>query len=97
MIETEDNEAQKQALAGTEYGINEALLQSEIEFWREMIDSCELIQTAESLERMSQAMALAETKLSNLFETYRKTGRAGARRSSNVYSLDDRRKQFRSR
>ena len=93
MIDTEDLETQKRALAGTEYGINEALLRSEIGFWREMIDSCGKTQPAASIERMQQAMALAESKLSMLFETYQQTGRAGAKRRSNVYRLADRRKK----
>jgi hypothetical protein len=96
MIDTEDLEAQKQALAGTEYGINEALLRSEIGFWREMIDSCGETQPAASIERMHQAMALAQSRLDMLFQTYRETGRAGAKRCSNVYHLDERRKPARS-
>jgi len=39
------------------------LLQFEIEFWREMIATSKSSQTQESLERMRQALSLAETKL----------------------------------
>ena len=91
MIDTEDTESQRQAVTGTEYGINEALLRSEIAFWSEMIESCDKTQTADALERMHQAMALAELRLSGLFDTYRQSGRAGLKRPSNVYRLDDRR------
>jgi hypothetical protein len=39
------------------------VLQFEIEFWREMIATSKTLQTQESLERMRQALSLAETKL----------------------------------
>jgi len=44
----------------------EALLQSEVEFWRELIATCPATQPADSLERMRQALALAETRLARL-------------------------------
>jgi hypothetical protein len=44
----------------------EALLQSEIEFWREVIATCPDTQSTASLERMHQALALAETRLARL-------------------------------
>jgi hypothetical protein len=94
MIDTEDMGSQRQATTGTEYGINEALLRSEIAFWSEMIESCDETQTADALERMHQAMALAELRLSRLFDTYQQSGRAGLKRPSNVYRLDDRRKSI---
>jgi hypothetical protein len=47
----------------------EALLQSEIEFWQEVIAACPVTQSAESLERMHQALALAETRLARVSET----------------------------
>ena len=40
-----------------------ALLQSEIEFWHEVIATCPVTQSVESLERMRQALALAEARL----------------------------------
>jgi len=43
-----------------------ALLQSEIEFWREVIATCPDTQSADSLERMHQALALAEARLARV-------------------------------
>ena len=55
--------------------VNEALLRTEIGFWRELIDSCDGTQAPESIERMHQALALAEHKLCILFAAHRaKTG-----------------------
>jgi hypothetical protein len=56
-------------------GIGEALLRSEIGFWRELIESCQETDPPDSIERMRHALALAESKL--------------ARPPSNVYHLDD--------
>jgi hypothetical protein len=61
--------AEKQALAGLDC---EALLQVEISFWQEVIATCPATQCGESLERMHQALALAESKLAML------NGTAGA-------------------
>lgn len=41
---------------------HERLLEAEIEFWREMIDS-QPTQATPALERMAQALALAQDKL----------------------------------
>lgn len=90
-MHTQDSERPQPV--GTEYGINEALLRSEIGFWREMIDSCDASQPAESVERMHQALALAESRLACLFETYQQTGRAGLHPPSNVYHLEERRRK----
>jgi hypothetical protein len=45
----------------------EASLQAEIGFWQEMIATCPATQPGESLERMCQALALAESKLAMLY------------------------------
>lgn len=90
MEHTEIQDSVRSEPVGTEYGINEALLRSEIGFWRELIDSCGASQPTESVERMRQALALAESRLAGLFETYRQTGRAGLEPPSNVYHLDER-------
>jgi len=71
-----------------ESGIHEALLRSEIGFWREMIDSCDETQTPDSLERMHQALALAESRLNSLFGHCRPSGRIVPKRPDNVYYLD---------
>ncbi len=47
-------------------GIYEALLQSEICFWKDMIAGCGPAQPLDSLERMQQAQALAESRLETL-------------------------------
>ncbi len=47
-------------------GLNEALLRSEISFWKELIDTCDSSQPPDSLERMQHALALAELHLSTL-------------------------------
>lgn len=74
--------------AGWEYMLNEASLRSEIGFWRELIDSCPQTQSPESLERMNHALALAETRLQNLFETEGLTFKNNRQKPSNVYSLN---------
>ena len=44
----------------------EASLQAEIGFWQELIATCPATQPGESLERMRQALAFAESKLAML-------------------------------
>lgn len=46
------------------------LLEAEIEFWKEVIATAPAKQSAESLERMHQALALAEAKLAQLTAGY---------------------------
>lgn len=75
--------------AGT--GANEALLRSEIGFWREMIDSCADTQPEASVERMHQALELAEGRLMRLFENHKRASGNDSDRPSNVYYLVDRR------
>ena len=48
-----------------------ALLNAEIEFWRAIIETCPVSQSLESVERMHQALALAEHKLASLEATPR--------------------------
>ena len=64
---------QQQAASGLDY---KALLQVEIRFWQELIATCGVTQAGESLERMHQALALAESKLAML------SGTAGTARLS---------------
>ncbi len=72
----------------TRVGTNEALLRSEIGFWRELIDSCSATQDADSLERMQQALALAESRLCSLFAKHHESENGDSRRSAKVYYLD---------
>ena len=41
-------------------GTSEVLLRAEIGFWRELLNSCDRTVPADSIERMQQALALAE-------------------------------------
>jgi hypothetical protein len=45
----------------------ETLLRSEITFWRELLASCDGAQPPESIDRMRQALALAEYRLLSLY------------------------------
>ena len=71
---------------------NEALLRSEIGFWREMIDSCGDSESRDSVERMEQALALAESRLAMLFEQHKAAANARIQQPTNVYRLDVRRR-----
>jgi len=53
------------------------LLQVEIRFWQELIATCPVTQQGESLERMHQALALAESKLAMLNGTAGAAGLSG--------------------
>ncbi len=44
----------------------ESMIQAEIEFWKEIIATCPVTQSSECVERMHQALALAESRLANL-------------------------------
>jgi len=75
MATTKNIKSDRQGATGVKHGISEALLRSEIGFWREMIESCQESDPPDSIERMRYALALAESKL--------------ARPPSNIYHLDD--------
>lgn len=79
---TDDNEAPSGAAH------NEAMLRSEIGFWRELIETSDGTEAPETLERMQQALALAERRLLKLFEAYQHAAGLEKRRPSNVYFLD---------
>jgi hypothetical protein len=50
-------------------GVNEALIRSEIRFWRDLIESLnDETRTRDSMERMHQALALAEFRLESMSE-----------------------------
>lgn len=61
--------------------IKNALLRSEIAFWQELIDSCPKSYCPESLERMRQALALAESRLAA-------GPSVSLNRGANVYPID---------
>ena len=74
MASTEKMNCRMQGATSVERGISEALLKSEIGFWREMIDSCQESESPDNVERMRYALALAESRL--------------AKNPSNIYHLD---------
>ena len=80
MTTTENYQHDIQTATGVQRGISEALLKSEIGFWREMIESCQETDPPDSIERMRFALALAESKL--------------ARPPPNIYHLDDARGDY---
>lgn len=75
MAITENMKSETRVETEIQHGISQALLQSEIGFWRELIESCQENDSPDSIERMRFALALAESKL--------------VRPPSNVYHLDD--------
>lgn len=68
-------------------GAMEVLLQSEIGFWRELIESCPEAHPRDSVERMSHALALAESRLADLL--------GSCKPFSNVHHLDESRRKYR--
>ena len=53
-------------LAGLQCTSGEILLRCEISFWRELLASSEGVQPPEAVDRMRQALALAEYRLLSL-------------------------------
>jgi hypothetical protein len=51
----------------THAGTSETLLRAEIKFWRELLSESDGSLPAESIERMRQALALAEQRFLRLF------------------------------
>jgi hypothetical protein len=84
---TKNNENQDTLRLAT--GTNEALLRSEISFWNDMIAGCDPAHPVESLERMQQALALAESRLDTLFRDYQHAYSSDNlnKLPSNVYSI----------
>ena len=60
-------DSNSQGASSVERGISEAMLRTEIGFWRDMIVSCRDTEAPDSLERMQHALALAELRLGDLF------------------------------
>jgi hypothetical protein len=78
MAISEHNDSDRQGASGVERGITEALLRTEIGFWREMIVSCQETEPPDSIERMQHALALAEMRLGHLCKN----------EPSNVFHID---------
>jgi len=70
-------------------GIYEALLRSEICFWQDLIAGCDPAHPYDSLERMLQAQALAESRLATLLRDNQHacTAEKLHELSSNVFSI----------
>jgi hypothetical protein len=75
-----------QDAVGLKGGAAEVLLRSEIGFWRELIDSCPEAHSSDSVERMNHALALAESRLADVL--------GSCKPISNVYHLDESRRQY---
>jgi hypothetical protein len=73
-------------VSGT-HPLNETMLRSEVLFWQELIESSSDALPPESVERMEQALELARSRLSALFEEYRRHEIAGSHDQSNVHYL----------
>jgi hypothetical protein len=73
------------------YRINEAVLRAEIGFWQELIDTREESMADDSLERMHQALALAQCKLTSLFKNHPQSTNGNHHNLSNVYCISQRR------
>jgi hypothetical protein len=59
-------DSNSQGACSVERGISEAMLRTEIGFWRDMIVSCRDTEAPDNLERMQHALALAELRLGDL-------------------------------
>lgn len=81
---TDDNQHASDPL----YGINKALLRSEIGFWQEMIASSDESMTDEALERMKQALALAQSRLNSLSGRYQPAPAKKSPTHGNVYCIN---------
>ena len=73
------------------YGTNEALLRSEIGFWKELIGSRDPSIAPASVERMEHALALAEKRLAELFQKYRNGLKKNLSGSGNVVFIGQKR------
>ena len=67
--------------------LNETMLRSEVLFWQELIESSSDALPPESVERMEQALELARSRLSTLFDRYQSAGDVGDLDDSNVIYL----------
>lgn len=67
--------------------LNETMLRSEVLFWQELIESSSDDLPPESVERMEQALELARSRLSTLFDRYQSAGDVRDLDRSNVFYL----------
>jgi len=78
MVSSKNIGSDRQGATSVERCISEALLRTEIGFWRDMIVSSRETEPPDSIERMQHALALAKLRLGHLSKE----------RSSNVFSID---------
>jgi hypothetical protein len=71
-------------------GIDPSLLKAEISFWQEMIKLRDTTMTHESVERMEQALALAQTKLENSLSIAKPSQKPSGLRIGNVHFIKSR-------
>ena len=72
------------------YGTNETLLRSEIGFWKELILSSNQSATSTAMERMGQALALAECRLAAVLDKSRHRPGISDVSENSVWSRRDR-------
>lgn len=66
MAETDSTDASADDALDSDPGAGEALLQTEVTFWRELLQAEDPELTTDCAERMRYALALAETRLAAL-------------------------------
>lgn len=87
MAVSETTRAEQAGETSTGAQLNETLLRSEITFWQEMIGCRSDAMPAYAVERMHQALELAESRLLTLYEDHPHP------LSHNVYQLDQARRK----
>jgi hypothetical protein len=72
----DDDMANQELPSWMNLGRSEFLLRTEVAFWRDLVEGCGDAVPPESIERMQQALALAESRLLQLYATGRGTNRS---------------------
>jgi len=78
MASSKNIDSDRQGAKSVKRCISEALLRTEIGFWRDMIVSSRETEPPDSIERMQHALALAKLRLGHLCKEH----------SSNVFSIE---------
>jgi len=86
MAESEISTSEDSASTQAGPRVNETVLRSEIAFWQEMIGTTSNALPPEAVERMHHALALAEKRLSGLYDLHLSA------RPSNVFHLEQARR-----
>lgn len=86
MAESEISTSEDSASTQAGPRVNETVLRSEIAFWQEMIGTSSNALPPEAVERMHHALALAEKRLSGLYDLHLSA------RPSNVFHLEQARR-----